>query len=44
LHYEKSGNKDAALKLYKALAASPENIGDTITEAKAGVVRLGGSL
>jgi predicted negative regulator of RcsB-dependent stress response len=44
MHYEKAGNKESALKLYKHIAASPETMNEAVVEAKSGVVRLGGTL
>jgi tetratricopeptide (TPR) repeat protein len=43
MHYEKAGQKDKALSLYKSIAASQE-FSETINEAKAGIIRLGGTL
>lgn len=43
MHYEKAGQKDKALTLYKAVAASQE-FSESINEAKAGIIRLGGTL
>jgi predicted negative regulator of RcsB-dependent stress response len=43
LHYEKAGNKETAIKLYKRIAASPD-VSEFANEAKAGIIRLGGSL
>jgi tetratricopeptide (TPR) repeat protein len=43
LHYEKAGQKDKALALFRAIAASTE-FSEAVSEAKAGVIRLGGTL
>jgi tetratricopeptide (TPR) repeat protein len=43
LHFEKAGQKDKALQLFTAIANSTE-FSDAITEAKAGIIRLGGTL
>ncbi|MCS6809607.1 MAG: hypothetical protein RML40_05655 [Bacteroidota bacterium] len=43
LHYEKAGQKDKALTLYRSIASSQE-FSDAINEAKAGIIRLGGTL
>jgi tetratricopeptide (TPR) repeat protein len=43
LHYEKAGQKDKALALYRAIALSPE-FSEAINEAKAGIIRLGATL
>jgi len=42
MNYEKAGQKDAALKLFKRLAESPE-YSEVVAEAKIAVVRLGGA-
>jgi tetratricopeptide (TPR) repeat protein len=43
MHYEKAGQKEKALALYKAVASSQE-FSESINEAKSGVIRLGGTL
>ncbi len=43
MHYEKAGNKEKAITLYKAIADSQE-FSESINEAKAGIIRLGGTL
>lgn len=43
MHYEKAGQKDKALALYKTIAASQE-FSEAINDAKAGIIRLGGTL
>jgi predicted negative regulator of RcsB-dependent stress response len=43
LHYEKAGKKDEALAIFKRIAASQE-FSEIVHEAKAGVVRLGGTV
>lgn len=43
LHYEKAGQKDKALTLYRAIAGSPE-FSEAVNDAKAGIIRLGGTL
>ncbi len=43
MHYEKAGQKEKALSLYRAITASPE-FSEAITEAKAGIIRLGATL
>ncbi|MCU0425202.1 MAG: hypothetical protein MUF71_06195 [Candidatus Kapabacteria bacterium] len=43
MHYEKAGQKEKALALYRAVAASPE-FSEAINEAKAGIIRLGATL
>lgn len=43
MHYEKAGQKDKALTLYRTIAASQE-FSEAINEAKAGIIRLGGNL
>ncbi len=43
LHYEKAGQKDKAIALYRAIAGSPE-FSEAVNDAKAGIIRLGGTL
>jgi len=43
LHYEKDGQKDKALTLYRAIATSPE-FSEAVNDAKAGIIRLGATL
>jgi tetratricopeptide (TPR) repeat protein len=43
LHYEKDGQKDKALALYRAIATSPE-FSEAVNDAKAGIIRLGATL